>query len=190
MAEEFKEPTKLPGRTPDEGVALGLLLEAARNAVDWELRRSEKLDDRSRNQFAAVGALFTVAMATTAGVLSALAVSRSGLAAWIAIVVGILAVVALAALGWAFERSVRAWKPQAAGALDPATLREYIPFAEDGNVGVAKRLIEAYADILERRRAANATRLSAGKCAAQVCALAAVASVVELAFVFVALAVK
>jgi hypothetical protein len=62
-------PHQLPAGSSDEGTQLGILLDTARAMVDEEFRRSERLDAKSRNQFAAVGALFAVVMATTAGVL-------------------------------------------------------------------------------------------------------------------------
>jgi hypothetical protein len=46
MARTSHNPADIPSGSPDEGRQLGLLLEAAKNMLDEEFRRSERLARR------------------------------------------------------------------------------------------------------------------------------------------------
>lgn len=177
-----------PG-SPDEGRQLGVLLDTARTLIDEEFRRSERLDSKSRNQFTAVGGLFALVMATTAGVLNAL-LDQDTVADWVYPTLGSCALVSIVALLIALIGSLGAWRLRESDALDADTIEEYIPYAEDGNLAVAKNLVQAQAQILRNRRAQNADRAKGLEHATWACLISAVASLAQLAAVFAALIAK
>jgi hypothetical protein len=190
MPDAERNLTNLPAGAADEGNQLGLLLDSAREMVDEEFRRAERLEGKSRNQFTAVGGLFAVVMATTAGVLNLLPLNNQKVQGWVYPTVGGCAAFATLAMGIALALSLRAWKTSESDALDAQTIRDYVPYAERGNVAVAKRLIEAYAAILDDRRAQNKTRVGDLKCATKASVVAAIAVLVQLVAVFAAIIVK
>ncbi len=157
--------------------------------VDEEFRRSERLDAKSRNQFTAVGALFAIVMATTVGVLNALLDDKS-VDGWVFPVLGGCALASIMALGMALAWSLETWRVRESDALDPETLEQYVSHAERGNVAVAKNLIKANAQILRDRRSRNVARVADLKRATVACGITALASLVQLAAVFVALIVR
>ncbi|MEJ7787881.1 MAG: hypothetical protein WKF96_24025 [Solirubrobacteraceae bacterium] len=187
--EETKSTRDLPAGAPDEGKQLSLLLDTARHMADEEFRRSERLDLKSRNQFTAVGALFAIVMATTAGVLNAL-LKETSVDRWVYPVLGGCALASIVALGLALTWSVETWRLRKSDALDPDTLEQYVSHAERGNVAVAKNLVAAYAQILRDRRTQNSKRVDDLKRATVACGIAAFASLAQLAAVFVALIEK
>jgi hypothetical protein len=176
----------LPAGTPDEGKQLSLLLDTARDMVGEEIRRGDRLDSKSRNQFTVAGALFAVVMATTAGVLSAL-LDVSGVPAWVYPVIGGCALGSILALGMALAWSIETWRVRPHDALDPETLERYVSHAARGNAVVAKNLVKAYSQILRDRRSQNQARVDDLKHATCACGFAALASLVQLGAVFVAL---
>lgn len=185
----MKTPDKtpeLPAGVPDDGRQLAVLLDVARSLVDEEFRRSDRLDAKARNQFAAVAGLFAVVMAVTAGVLNAL-LDQSAVDNWVYPALGGCALTSIVALAFALMWSMGAWRLRKSDALDPDTIEEYVSYAERGNLAVTKQLIKAYAQILRDRRDQNAARARALKLATGACLLAAVASLVQLGAVFVAL---
>jgi hypothetical protein len=126
-------------------------------------------------------------MATTAGILNAL-LGHSKVAALVYVVLGAAALVSIISLFFAFIWSLKVQKLIPTDALDPDDLdKTYLGFAERGNVGVGKRLIEAYAQFLRDRRENNATRAQDLKVAVRLCSVSAASSLVQLAAVFVAL---
>jgi hypothetical protein len=180
------ETTELPAGSSDDGRQLAVLLDVAQSLVDEEFRRSERLDAKARNQFTAVGGLFAVVMAVTAGVLNALLGQRS-VGDWVYPALGGCALASIVALAFALTWSVEAWRLRKSDALDPDTIEEYVSYAERGNIAVTKQLIKAYAQILRDRRSQNAARAHDLKLATAACFLAGVASLVQLGAVFVAL---
>ena len=166
-----------------------MLLDVATSQVDEEFRRSERLDAKARSQFTAVGGLFAVVMAVTAGVLNAL-LAQKGVSSWIYPVLGGCALGTIVALALALVWTTEAWRLRKSDALDPDTIEEYVSFAERGNVGVTKRLIRAHAQILRDRRSQNAERAADLKSATVACLIAGVVSLVQLGAVFVALIEK
>lgn len=161
---------ELPAGSADDGRQLGILLGVARSLVDEEFRRSERLDTKARGQFTAVGGLFAVVMAVTAGVLNALLAQQS-IEPWTYPVLGGSALASIVALSAALLWSTEAWRLRKSDALDPETLDEYISYAERGNLAVTKQLIKAYAQILRDRRSQNAERASDLKAAAVACVI-------------------
>lgn len=187
MPDAQRTVSDLPSRGSDEGTQLAVLLDTARELVSQEIDRGDRIDGRSRNQFAAVGALFAVVMATTAAILNLLVANNHQPRAWVYPVVGGLALLSTVTLGVALLVSVQAWRTRRIDALDAKTLRDYVPFAEKGNVGVAKKLIEAYAGILDDRRGKNETRHDAFRRATVWCVGAGVAAFLQLCAVFAAI---
>jgi hypothetical protein len=197
-------PTPLPAIRNDEGKQLAVLLETARALVAEEFQRSERLDAKARHQLTVVGALFAVVMATTAGVLNALLSVGAGshrgvlgvlldgsvtatVAPWVYPTLGAFALASIVCLLFALLASARVWRTREQDALDPATIKEYVAYAERANLGVSKRLIEAYADILADRREKNKQRKDHLRTASFLAVLAGVASLALLAAVFIAL---
>lgn len=193
MTPERKPPSDThevhPGSAEEASEQLGMLLETARSMADEEFRRSERLDAKSRNQFTAIGALFAVIMATTAGVLNAL-IDTDKVDHWVYPLLGGCALATTVALGLALAWSLETWRLRVTDTLDPDTIETYIPYAERGNRAVAINLIRAYAHILRERQAQNKDRADVLKRATVACGLAGVASLVQLGAVFVALMSK
>jgi len=187
VANPSQQPANIPSGSPDQGRQLGLLLEAAKNMVDEEFRRTERLENKARTAFSSAGALFAVVMATTAGILNAL-LNHGKVAAGVYVVLGGAALLSIVALAFAFIWTLKVQDLIPTDALNPDDLdKTYLSFAEQGNVGVGKRLIEAYAQILRDRRKNNETRAENLKCTTTLCTVAALSSLVQLAAVFVAL---
>ncbi len=199
-----RAPTPIPGARNDEGKQLAVLLETARGLVAEEFQRSERLDAKARHQLTVVGALFAVVMATTAGVLNALlsvgtgsnrgvlavlleGPSTAAVAPWVYPTLGAFALASIVFLLFALLASARVWRTREMDALDPATIKEYVAYAERANLGVSKRLIDAYADILADRREKNNQRKDHLKTASVLVVIAGVASLAQLAAVFIAL---
>jgi len=174
---------------PDEGKQLGLLLETARSLVDEEFRRSERLETKSRSLFTSTGALFAVVMATTAGVLNAL-IDAQQVDGWVYPVLGGFALISIVALIVAFAWVLEMWRLRESHALKADTIEQYISYAERGNIGVAKNLIKAYAKALGDRRLQNEAVAEDLINATRACAIAALASLLQLGAVFVALMSK
>lgn len=185
-----REVSDLPSPESDEGTQLAVLLDTARELVSQEIDRGERFEGRSRNQFAVLGGLFAVVMATTAGILNLLVANHQKPQGWVYPVVGSLAAVSVITLGVAFCVSLSAWRTRKVDALDPTTIRDYIPHAEKGRVAVVKHLVDAYAGILADRRAKNDERLAAFKNARFACVVAAIASLLQLSSVFAAIILK
>jgi hypothetical protein len=157
--------------------------------ADEEFRRSERLDAKGRHQLTSAGALFAVAMAVTAGVLNAL-LDQNSVDGWVYPALGGTALVSILALMSAFAWSQEVGKTKPTDALDPATLDEYVAFAERGVQAVGKNLVKTYAQILRDRRRNNAARVDALKKLTIACAFAYLASLAQLAAVFIALIAK
>jgi hypothetical protein len=189
MASPPKNPSPIPSPRPDDGRQLGLLLDAAKDMLDEEFSRGDRIEAKSRHAFSVAGALFAVVMATTAGVLNAL-LDESDVHGWVYPVLGGAALASIVALGFALSRTLQVQKLRKADALDPSTIRDYVDWAERGHPAVAKNLIQTYARLLESRREGNGERSEALKAATWFCIAAAAASLVQLAAVFVALIAK
>jgi hypothetical protein len=180
MSEARRNPTGLPVGKDDEGTQLGLLLDSARAMMDEEFQRAERIENKSRNQFTVIGAYFAVVMATTAGVLNVLVANHQKLQAWVPPSVGGTALASTIAIFVAGGYSFRAWRTRKQDALDASTIRDYVPWAERGNVAVVKQLIEAFTGILDDRRAQNASRVKDLKCAGKACLAAGIVATIQL----------
>lgn len=196
--------TPLPATQDDEGKQLAILLDTARALVTEEFQRSERIDAKARHQLTVVGALFAVVMATTAGVLNALVrepqterpellgllfarSARASVEAWVIPTLGGFALGSIFFLFCTFIASAGVWKAREQDTLDPETIKTYVAHAERGKVAVSKNLIDAYARILGDRRDANKRRIASFKRARFLAVLAGMASLAQLAAVFIAL---
>jgi hypothetical protein len=185
------EPSSLPSRGPGDAGQLGLLLDAAKDMLGEEIRRTDRLETRSRHMITACGALFAVAMATTAGILNALLNAENGdLAGWVVPVVGGTAIVSLLGLLVAIGFTWQVQRLRGTNALPADTIDAYITWAEKGHVAVAKNLITSYADALRTRRTKNDDRAHGLKWATWACAFSAAASVSQLGAAIVALLLR
>jgi hypothetical protein len=189
------EPMDLPTRDQDDGAAsatqLSILLSSATSAIDEEFRRSERLDAKSRNQLTITGTFFAVVQAVVVGLLNGLlgrdtSTDASAFVPWLAILGGIAAIAMLVAV----LVSYRSWKLRDDPALSMSTIRNYIDAARQGNPAVGVKLVSAYADIAEGRRANNAVRAAALNDAAKACGVALLFTSAELVLAFVAVAVQ
>lgn len=187
MSEEARNVSQMPGGRPDDGAALGALLETARELVSQEIERGDRLEGKARNQFAAVGAIFAVAIATVGALMNVLATEKH-IASWVYPLVGGCSVLAGVLLLIAFVISIEAWRPQESGTISPETLLAYVPHAEKGRPAVTRQLVNGYAAVLAKRLAANEKRLTALKSATSVCIIAALASMAALVSILVAVA--
>jgi hypothetical protein len=189
MSTISNQPSNIPAGAPDDGTQLGLLLNAAQDMLAEESRRTDRLESRARHMSTVCGALFAVVTATTVGVLNALLTATDNkLAGWVVPVVGGLAIVSgvFTAITVAWALGVQRLRNTAA--LDPDSFDAYVPYAEKGNVAVAKRLITAYTELLRSRRNTNNARADdLDHSATPACVIAVVASVAQFAAVFVAL---
>jgi hypothetical protein len=188
VASTSNQPSNIPAGTPDDGGQLGLLLDAAKDMLGEEIRRSDRLETRARHMSTACGALFAVVMATTAGILNALLNAQNGnLDDWVIPVLGGAALASIVALGFALAWTLRVQTLRETAVLDPETFDDYIEFAEQGNVAVAKNLIGGYAQFLRSRREKNDERARDLKLTTWACGVSAVASLGQLFALFVAL---
>jgi hypothetical protein len=189
------EPADLPARESDNGgssaTQLSILLASATSMIDEEFKRSERLDAKSRNQIALVGAFFAVVQAGVIGLINGSLGSTerhdaSSFVPWLAIAGG----VAAAALVGALALSYRAWKLHDDPALSPETIDAYKEHARQGNPAVGVKLIGAYTEIAEGRRANNERRAKSLESAAIACAVAMTFIAIELVLAFVAVGVQ
>jgi hypothetical protein len=181
-------PSDIPSTTPEAGgTQLGLLLDAAKDMLAEEIRRTDRLETRSRHLITACGALFAVVIAATVGLLSALLDAKNGeIDGWVIPTLGGFTIASVVSLGAAFAWTQTVQKLRETNALDPKTIDDYIVWAEKGHVAVAKNLITTYASLLRSRRGENDERAQDLKRAADACRVAAAASVCLLAAVIVA----
>jgi len=186
----------LPARESDNGgssaTQLSILLASATSMIDEEFKRSERLDAKSRNQIALVGAFFAVVQAGVIGLINgSLGATTekdpaSSFVPWLAAAGGVAAL----ALIVAFAFSYRAWKLHDDPALSPETIDSYKEHARQGNPAVGVKLIGAYTEIAEGRRANNEKRAESLESAAIACAVAMTFIAIELVLAFVAVGVQ
>ena len=91
-----------------------------------EVRRTERLETKSRHMFSATGALFAVVMAVTAGVLNAL-LDQSAVEGWVYPVLGGAALVSTLALGMALAWTLQVQTLHTTDALDPKPSKSTSP---------------------------------------------------------------
>ena len=160
-------------------------MEFAQNTLDEEYRRTERMENRARQTFAAAGALFTVVMATTAAVLTALT-TTSQLHHWVYIVIGVPAAVSVLVLYIALMATAEVDRTRPQEVLDPKTIEQYIGPAQKGNPNVGATLTNILAQQLRARRDNNNKRAADLKSVRWWCGFAVLASACQLAAVFAA----
>lgn len=189
------EPVELPSRDPDgkeQGATqLSILLSSATAMVDEEFKRSERLDAKSRNQITIVGSFFAIVQAVVVGLINGSlgeteAHARSSFVAWLAVAGGLAGIALVIALFFSY----RAWQLRDDDALEPETLTDYLEQARKGNPAVGVKLIGAYAEIAQQRRANNESRAKAMQHAAWACLVALGFVSAELTLAFIAVIIK
>jgi hypothetical protein len=178
-------PTPSPSDSSDPGKQLELLVGLAQNMVDEEYRRTERLENRGRQTFAATGVLFAVVMATTAGILNALT-KDSHVHHWVYILLGVTAAWSTLALCVALYATLEVDRTRKQDALDPKTIEQYIGPAQKGNPAVGATVANIYARQLRLRRDSNNARAADLKCARWWCGFAALATLCQLGAIFAA----
>ena len=185
----------MPTREPEGGGAsatqLSILLSSLTSIIDEEFKRSERLDAKSRNQITIAGSFFAAVQVVVIGLINgSLAATEthdaSSFIPWLAIAGGVAAIGMFISLGFSY----RAWKLRDDPALTVQTIRNYRDAAREGNPAVGVKLIDAYADVADGRRANNKTRAKAMETAAVWCGLTMSLIAVELGLAFVAVAVQ
>ena len=166
-------------------------MSSATSAIDEEFKRSERLDGKSRNQITIVASFYAVVQAVIVGLVNgSLGGTEKHAASSFVLWLAVSGAVASVALVVAVVISYESWKLRDDPTLEVETIREYIPYARDGNPVVGVNLIEAYAKIAEGRRANNARRANALDCAAVACGITTLVIAAELILAFVAVAVQ
>jgi hypothetical protein len=188
-------PRQLPARhessSSDSATQLSILMSAAKDVIDEEFKRSERLDAKSRNQVSVTGAFFAVVQAGVIGLVNgglrdASTGHVSAFVPWLAIAGGVAGVAMILAVALSYA----AWRLRDDNALGMATIRQYIEPARAGNPGVGVHLVTAYAKIADDRRHVNRIRADALDRAAIACGAALGFVGIELSLAFVALAVQ
>ena len=131
------------------------VLDTARDALDHEFQRAERLDAKARGQATLAGSWFTVALTASALVF------RSGnTPAWLTItLVGCLILGGLS-LALLLHASSRVWRLQTRDEVTPATL-DAMEQAAGGDPNFARNMIKTYRAILDGAQQANAARATA-----------------------------
>ena len=191
---DVTEPSELPNRPISGDVAarsasqLTILLTAAMAAVDEELKRTERLDTKSRNQITLTATMCGVAQAIAVGLVNGVLADDDTRAAFLVALVAGTAIIALGCLAWGLVRSYRAWDIHMEKALGIGTFDEkmYLGAAKAGNPNVGANLVTAYAEIARVRRENNTARAAAIKRAEFACALTMAWVGIELVLAFAA----
>lgn len=181
----MNDPTELPDANPGDesksATQLDILLRSALNLIDEENRITERLDTKSRSQLTIATTVFA---GVQAGVIS-LVGGPLRPSPWVPYLL-VTAVFAVAALVVGIIMSARVWKLRPAKVLDASTIRDYIPFASQGRLGVGANVVWAYTTIAEARAEQNDDRAQALKPSGRACLVTIVVAAVELVLAFVA----
>jgi hypothetical protein len=188
------KPADIPSNVPDAAASatqLSILLASAREAIDEEFKRSERLDAKARNQVGITATFFAVVQAGVIGLFNGLlggggTEDASAFVPWLAIAGGIAAVATICAIFISYG----AWRLRDDPTLKIKTIRDYLDAARMGNPAVGAKLVGAYADVADGRRTNNAKRAKALEKAGVACGVAMAFIGVELVLAFVAAGVQ
>lgn len=179
------------GQASSGATQLSILLDTVTSIIEEEFKRSERLDAKSRNQITIAGSFFAVVQAVVIGLINGSLGGGEGKPAssfvmWLAVAGGAAGIAMLVALRFSYS----AWKLRDDPALKVKTVRDYVEFARNGNPAVGVKLIEAWTDVADGRRANNKKRAERVEEAAIVCGIAMAFIGIELVLAFVAVAVQ
>lgn len=183
----MSDPVGFPAReaaAASSATQLSILLDATRNVMDEEFKRSERLDSKSRNQVGVTATFFAVVQA---GVISLIGgrLGSSVTATWsIDWFLPVAAALAAIAMLVAVLVSYGSWKLRDEDALDIETIRAYVAYARAGDPLVGVKLIEAFAHIAEDRREKNEMRATALSHAVVACGATIALATVQLVVAF------
>ncbi len=132
------------------------VLDTARDALDHEFRRAERLDAKARGQATLAGSWFTVALTA-----SALVFRSSNVPAWLVFTLVACLLLGGLSLALLLHASSRVWRLQTRDDVTPATLDAMEESAGRGDPEFARNMIKTYRAILDGAQRANAARAKA-----------------------------
>lgn len=191
----MNEPKEIPRVASDQPAAaasqLGLLLDATKQAIDEEFKRTERLEQKARNQATFTATLYAGVQALVVGLFNGQLSDgdqTSAFVPYIAILGAIATVIAVAA----FAASYRAWKlhTEAVIRVSDITSETYVKAAAQGKPRVGVNLIEHYGDIAVERRRVNEARVRSLSFARVICFAATLVLAAEIILAFIAVAIR
>ncbi len=187
---------RLPEDPGAAATQLSILLQATDAVVEEEFKRSQRLDEKSRNQATVVGALFAIVQAFVVSLINGSLSAgdgfsdRSGFVAWLAIAGGLAGI----ALFVSLILSYRSWRllDDVAAPVDPddEVFKLYLSAAVAGNPRVAEKLVNESARIGLRRRHLNAQRVRSFEAATIGCGVVLTFLLAEFVLACVAVALR
>lgn len=170
---------------------LGLLLDATKQAIDEEFKRTERLEQKARNQATFTATLYAGVQALVIGLFNGLLSDgdqTSAFVPYMAILGAIATVIAVAA----FAASYRAWKlhTEALIGVSVITSPAYVEAAVGGNPRVGVNLVDHYKTIALERRAVNEARVRSLSVARVVCFTTTLFLAAEIILAFIAVAIR
>ncbi|MBA2715542.1 MAG: hypothetical protein H0U51_00480 [Propionibacteriales bacterium] len=187
---------RLPEDPGAAATQLSILLQATNAVVEEEFKRSQRLDEKSRNQATVVGALFAIVQAFVVSLINGSLSAgdgfsdRSGFVVWLAIAGGLAGI----ALFVSLILSYRSWRllDDVAAPVDPddEVFKLYLSAAVAGNPRVAEKLVNESARIGLRRRHRNAQRVQSFVVATIGCGVVLTVLLLEFVLACVAVALR
>lgn len=141
----------------DDRGDLGVVLQAAQNAIAQEFAISERLEAKATSQIASAGTWFAIVGGISAAILTR-AKPPGSTSVDVVVALGFLAVLLLVIT---LIRVRRVWALQDEVEIAPAALSEMAAVARDPDDELADKLVHHYAAILASRRKNNKTRANA-----------------------------
>lgn len=155
-----------------------LLIEAAREALDREDARLERLDAKARGQMTLAGSWFAVVQAVAAVAL------RNGMPSGWLIAVGVGALAAATALIIAMAQSAKVWKLKTRPAIGTSTIDAMKAAVTDADF--KDKVVQQYQHLLGKAQIANYERAQALDKSARAWWVALALGLVELAIALLA----
>jgi len=180
MMSDIDKPTSTP--QPD----LKPVLDVARAAIEQEFNITQRLEDKARNNTAALAGLFAIAQAVGSLILRLTAKPLVG--AWWYVAIGSCAAITATAIVAAFYRS-RVTALQSEEDVTPGGLTMLVEQSKQKpEFNISEELVYHYAELLKTRRTNNGARASAYEAAKTMWAIGFFAGLAELFVVFAATA--
>jgi hypothetical protein len=132
------------------------VLDTARDALDHEFSRAERLDAKARGQATLAASWFTVALAA-----SALILRSSSAPAWLIALLALCLALGGLSLFLLLQASSRVWRLRTRDDVTPETLRAMELAAGESDPEFAQKMIATYRHILEGAQSANTARADA-----------------------------
>lgn len=191
----MNQPENIPLSPSEERAAtatqLGLLLDAAKQAIDEEFKRTERLEQKARNQATFTATLYAGVQALVVGLFNGLLSDGDQTSGFVPYMAILGAIATLVAVG-AFAASYRAWKlhTEALIGISSITSSAYVDAAAAGKQIVGIKLIDHYKKIALERRAVNEARVRSLSVARAICFVATLVLAAEIILAFIAVAIR